>query len=169
MSIRHCLLNYFQPNKTRVTIFLKKEVQNQTTGYFHLDFRRPIPEGTPLPQLESRHHQQRNKPPYDFPPAGPSDVIQLGSNMFNETKKAQQRPRTSHTLEGILVQPSSRTLTGETADSVEDTRPDFPSGAQWESLQLQLMDTERPEAVTRPEVKEETLLDLFDEATHLLD
>ena len=169
MGIRHCLLNYFQANKTRVTIFLKKEVQDHTTGCFHLDLRRPLPEGISLPQLKSNHQKQDG--PYDSAHVGqakPEKIILLGSNMFNEIKKAQPRPKTSHTLEGLLVR---RTTEKELSPASERDLVDDPhlfSGTQWESLQLQMMTADRPETA-KPVVEEESLLDLFDEATHLLD
>lgn len=159
MSIRRCLLDYLQPFKTRVTIFLKKEYQNNA-GYFHLDLRVPLPEGISVPQLPGQH---RN--PYEDLQALEHDAVLLGSNMFNESKQAlHQQPKALTPLQGLLIKPAEN-------DEEQIERPtrdvdNFSASTQWESLQLELAVKDKS-AMTcdKPVVEEETLLDLFDQAT----
>lgn len=154
MTIRHSLLNYLQPCKTRITTFLGRGLQNQA-GYFHLDNTRPLPEGLVLPELT-----MGNFKPYNFQ-CGQSS-INLGSNMFND----HQQPPIFRTGGFTSLQ---RIVAKSTENDTHLNLKEMNVGSttadeKVESIQLELKKISPSEHDTM-KVFEETLLDLFDEAT----
>ena len=151
MTIRHSLLNYLQPCKTRVTIFLNRELQSQS-GYFHLDNKRPLPEGFILPQLALG-----NCKPYDF--QCNESAINLGINLFNDSQRSNFRTSGFTSLQRIIAKPTKNDIQPNIANVGTATVE-----GKVDSIQLELKATSAPEQET-PRVVEETLLDLFDQAS----
>lgn len=156
MALRHSMLNYLQRCKTRVTVFLKKELQSQL-GYFRLELTRPLPGQTVLPSVIGKWR------PYHFECSN-SDAVHLGSNMFNETRRSlNPRNGAIASLDKLLVDPARSTV----AADQEQTPPSPQKVLEWDSLQIQLQPV--PAVVRDPQPMsqappEETLLDLFDQA-----
>jgi len=153
MNLRHILLNYLQDRKTRVSIFLKKELQGDS-GSFHIDLQKPLDDGVMLPKLQVYNFQFRSK----------EDVILLGSNIFNETKQSSADQRMGRVgllgpLHGLLIKQNSKQVKQPVKDT---TAPPL----QWETLQLSLTRSNAGKAdVLQVEADEgETLLDLFDQS-----
>jgi len=153
MNLRHILLNYLQDRKTRVSIFLKKELQGDS-GSFHIDLQKPLDDGFMLPKLQVYNFQFRSK----------EDVILLGSNIFNETKQSSADQRMGRVgllgpLHGLLIKQNSKQVKQPVKDT---TAPPL----QWETLQLSLTRSNAGKAdVLQVEADEgETLLDLFDQS-----
>ncbi len=151
MTIRHSLLNYLQPCKTRVTIFLNRELQSQT-GYFYLDNKRSLPEGFILPQLALG-----NCKPYDF--QCNESASTLGINMFNESHRPHFRKTGFTSLQRIIAKPTMDNTQPNTAN-VDAAKVE----GKVDSIQLELKAISPPEQETF-HVAEETLLDLFDQAS----
>jgi hypothetical protein len=151
MTIRHGLLNYLQPCKTRVTIFLNRELQSQS-GYFYVDNKRPLPDGFILPQLALG-----NCKPYDF--QFNEYASNLGINMFNESQRPHFRTSGFTSLQRIIAKPT-----------MDNTQPNIANvgtatvEGKVDSIQLELKAISPPEQETL-HVAEETLLDLFDQAS----
>ena len=87
MQIRQLLLAYFHEKRTRVSLFIKQQLQSDA-GYFYLDLRRPLPRGIEIPNLIP--NDGIRKMPYHFQIKLNLDSSILGSNLFNETKKLQR-------------------------------------------------------------------------------
>ena len=156
MSLRHILLNYLQDRKTRVSVFLKKELQSDC-GSFLIDLQKPLDDSVVLPKLQ----------PYGFQFKAREDVIVLGSNLFNETKKSGVAQRTGRAgllgpLHGLVIQANSSRVEQPAKD---ETMPPL----QWETLQLGLIrsNAEKADMVQAEADEGETLLDLFDQSVAL--
>lgn len=155
MALRYSLMNYLQKCKTRVTIFLKRELQSQL-GYFRLEIARPLPEGITLPSLVGKWR------PYHFE-CNNKEAIYLGSNMFNEVRRSlNPRNGAIASLGKLLVESAKSNATLE-----QEKKPNPPEKTlEWESLHIQL----QPEPIVQRDSHhcdvsaEETLLDLFDQA-----
>ena len=155
MALRYSLMNYLQRCKTRVTIFLKKELQSQL-GYFRLEIARPLPKGITLPSLVGKWR------PYHFE-CNNNEAIYLGSNMFNEVRRCMNpRKGAIASLGKLLVGPA------KSSTALEQAKKSNPpeKTLEWDSLQIQLQPVPIVQRDTHPcEVSaEETLLDLFDQA-----
>ena len=161
MGIRQSLLNYLLPNKTRVTIFLKRGYQEQTMAHFRLDLQRDLPASIGTrpsirPYVESSSTQSL-----------PSiwRVARLGSNMFNDTPPSRNRSGFNSgikTLDQTLLGNSSNNRT-PSPDSQPVDSSDRTLRQEEETIQLHWA----PATITEPFVataQEETLLDLFDQA-----
>lgn len=149
--IRHGLLNYLQPCKTRITIFLNRELQSQS-GYFYVDNKRPLPDGFILPQLALG-----NCKPYDF--QFNESASNLGINMFNESQRPHFRTSGLTSLQRIIAEP--------TMDNTQLNIANVGTATverKVDSIQLELKAISPPEQETL-HVAEETLLDLFDQAS----
>jgi len=163
MNIRHTLLNYLQPSKIRVTVFLKAGFQSPA-GFFYTELKRPLPDGFTLPP--TRPYDEYREQIFE-----PELIATLGSNMFNDSKRNQQiHSKTISTpLDGLMI-PSTKIDESDKTSTEQESAIEaaVPSSTQWESLQLQMTCTEHPEIETKkPILEEETLLDLFDQATLL--
>ena len=149
MCIRHNLLNYLQPCKTRVTIFLSRGLQSQS-GYFYSEHKRPLPEGIILPKLQGRCK------PYNFECDQPA--IQLGSNMFNDSRRPTLfRINGFTSLERIISQPKANDQ--QPCVKMTNIAGAVPDAQKEDTIQLEL---EAAVASASPQLMEETLLDLFD-------
>ena len=164
MDIRQSLLNYLLPNKTRVTIFLKRGYQDQTTAHFRLDLQRDLPVSigsrpSIRPYVECSSTQSL-----------PSiwRVARLGSNMFNDKPPSRNRNGCNSGIKTL-----DRTLLGNNNSNNRPPSPDSEvladSGVcgvvRREEETIQLHWAPAPAAITEPiATQEETLLDLFDQA-----
>lgn len=164
MGIRHTLLSHLQPNKTRITIFLKLEIQ-KNNGSFHLELHRQLPKDVKAPQLVSRR-----KIPYDFLQFENGESLVLGSNMFNDVKRPMQAKAGGlSALQQILTTPC-RPKHNDDRDKKESepictkaaaVQPINPS--PYDSVQLQLPAVTTPDGEA-PDVIMESLLELYDSA-----
>ncbi len=154
MCIRHFLLNYLQPCKTRVTIFLSRSLQSQS-GYFYSEHKRPLPEGIILPKLQGRCK------PYNF--QCDQQAINLGSNMFNDAQRSPLfRINGFTSLERIISRPTANDQK-QPYLKMTNTVGAVPADQKEDTLQLELKATAVPPTEQEsPQVMEETLLDLFD-------
>lgn len=156
-NIRYSLLNYLQGYKTRVTTFLSKGLQNQA-GYFHLDLKRPLPEEMVIPQLQGKRTPYENIQKSD----DQHQVILLGSNLFNENQPSQMiRMSGFESLERLIVQ-STKTM-----EPTEEKRENVCTAPIATDESLHEIELKAITVVTEqdtPQIKEETLLDLFDQA-----
>ena len=156
MSLRHFLLNFLQDRKTRVSVFMKKQLQNEC-GSFRIDLQKPLDAGVVLPQLRS----PGGHIPYEFRFKDNKDVITLGSNVFNDTAISERTgPRAALPLLGLLMRRNRQ------AEPV----PALP--LQCETLQLCLTRTQPLKVdVLQVQVQDEdqgeNLLHLFDQAVTL--
>ena len=152
MTIRHNLLNYLQPCKTRVTIFLKRELQSQS-GYFLSDNKRPLPEGFIFPQLSLGNFK-----PYDF--QCNEFAINLGINMFNDSQRPHFRTTGFNSLQRI----TSKQTTSATQSNTANVSAATVDEGKIDSIQLNLKAISAHDEHETVHVVEETLLDLFDQA-----
>ena len=152
MTIRHNLLNYLQPCKTRVTIFLKRELQSQS-GYFLSDNKRPLPEGFTFPQLSLGNFK-----PYDF--QCNEFAINLGINMFNDSQRPHFRTTGFNSLQRI----TSKQTTSATQSNTANVSAATVDEGKIDSIQLNLKAISAHDEHETVHVVEETLLDLFDQA-----
>lgn len=127
-------------------------MQSQS-GYFYLDFKRCLPDGLTIPKLYGKDK------PYEKIECNSVPTVNLGTNMFNETRQAPVlRIGGLKSLERLIVQPSENEPKPQ-----EKMSSDEIVSTDQNSLQLELKVTPaQKEDVTQ--IAEETLLDLFDQA-----
>lgn len=160
MDIRNSLLNYLLPNKTRVTIFLKRGYQDPTKAYFRLDLEREFPPSIgSLPNIRPYESLASSLPSVDR-------VTRLGTNMFNDSLSKRNATSGIKTLDRTLLGRPSASDTS-VADNIEPQSIDSISNLRQEEETIQLQWA--PAASDQLSVQEdETLLDLFDQAQLLL-
>ena len=158
MQIRHILLNYLQDCRTRVSIFLKKQLQSDTEHFF-LDLALPLPQGVEMPSFVS---SDGRKAPYQFEIKIAGEAPCFGSNLFNEPKKFR-RSGPLPTLDKLFISQKGADSSAQ-VPVVEPSQPTI-NPVDYETLEMTLPINLpiREEPIQMDQ--QETLLDLFDQLT----